>query len=246
MPQRDLDLSGTTIAGDHTLSVVEATPISILKIAVERGDDISKLTELMALSERYERNQAAAAFGRAITRFQGSCPPVRKARKANAGNMTYEYASLDDVMATIRPHLESCGIAVSFSTETKEKGSIRVMCRLRVGIHHEDYTHDVPVPDMRVNDTQKYGAALSYARRYALCDALNIVITDEDDDANGLSPGLETISEEQAIKLGELLEATNSSVPKFLRWLQVESLEQIKARDYDKAVREIKRKEAKP
>jgi hypothetical protein len=36
---------------------------------------------------------------------------------------------------------------------------------------------------MRVNETQKFGAALSYAKRYALQGALNIVVTDEDTDA---------------------------------------------------------------
>ncbi len=51
-------------------------------------------------------------------------------------------------------------------------------------MYHESGNHITsvyPLPD--IYDSQKFGAALTYARRYALC-AILCVTADEDDDAN--------------------------------------------------------------
>jgi hypothetical protein len=135
--------------------------------------------------------------------------------------------------------LDECSLAVSFSTEAIDKG-IRVTCRIRHGIHFEDHTLDVPVPQMKVNDTQKYGAALSYAKRYALCAALNIVCTDDvDDDAQSC---IDPITEQQEVELRELIEAKAADLPKFLAWMGVEKLSDIPATSYPKAVNALRNK----
>ena len=44
----------------------EPTPMSILAKAVEMGADVDKLTKLMDLQERWERNEAKKAFDAAL------------------------------------------------------------------------------------------------------------------------------------------------------------------------------------
>ena len=93
---------------------------------------------------------------------------------------------------------------------------------------------------MRVNQTQRYGAALSYAKRYALCAALNIVVTDDvDDDANSV---YETIDDQQELEITALIDEKNIDRAKFLKWMGVESVLDIPAKDYRKAMDALRRK----
>lgn len=223
--------------------VHETNPMAIIQAAAASGVDPDKLKPYFDLQERWEKNRAAEAFGQAITRFQSLCPVVHKAKQAKSqGNFQgYTYASYDDVMRAAQPALIECGLAVSFSTEQVDK-QLKVTVRIRHGIHFEDHSLTVPVPDMRVNDTQKYGGALSYAKRYALCAALNIVTSDEDDDAASV---YEPITDIQAADIQELLDdlgPTNADKAKFLAWLGVDSISRIAAADYPKAIDALQRK----
>lgn len=214
------------------------TPMALIAAAIEKGYAPDQLSALMDLQERHERNEAARQFAEALTRFQSRCPRIAKDRTAGSGAYSYQFASYDDVMAGISGLLAECGLCLSFSTTTHEKG-LRVTLTIRCGTHTQDNTLDVSIPEMKVNDTQKYGAALSYAKRYALCAALNIVVTDEDNDAAGMS---ETITEEQCVRIQEWIAQKNVNAKKFLEWLGVESLSEIPASKYSMAIDALKRK----
>lgn len=226
---------------DDTLPAVQGNgPMAILSQAIQAGTPASELTQLMDLAERYEANQAAAAYGAAVTKFQAACPIVHKSRGTKeSGAFGYTYASYDDVMRAAGPALRDCGLAINFSSEHVADG-IKVTCRIRHGSHFEDHTLTVPVPSMKVNDTQKYGAALSYAKRYALCAALNIVVSDEDDDAAQLN---DLISEADAERVRELLMLTNSDAKRFLAWAKVDRIEDLSVGKFRDAIKML---EAKP
>ena len=216
-----------------------ATLLSIIQQAATQPDfDVAKMQQLMELKREWDKDRAAETYSAAITEFQKRCPQIHKGRKPVSGP-SYTYASYDDVMVVAAPILAECGIAVTFSQEQVEK-SLRVTCRLRVGTHAEDHTFIVPVPDMRVNDTQKFGAALSYAKRYALCGALNIVTTDEDTDASNLMAN--TITDEQAIQLQEWIDSTGADKAKFLAFLKVERLADLPASKFANAMEAIQKK----
>lgn len=224
----------------ETVPMTGTNPLSIIESAVAQGVDAGQLEKLMELQERWDRNQAANAFGQALTAFQSKCPTVHKSRRAESSGsfQGYAYASFDDVMREASPILAECGLAVSFSTERNEHG-IRVTCRIRHGTHYEDHTLDVPVPLMKVNDTQRYGAALSYAKRYALCAALNIVVSDEDDDAGSLG---EKITEAQAASLKTLIGSKGASISKFLDFFRIGSVLDLPAARFDEAKAMLERK----
>lgn len=219
----------------------DPTPMTLIAAALDRSDiDPGKLEKLMELQERWDRNRAAEAFGQALTNFQTKCPIIHKSRTVKLSSQGgYKFASYDDIHREIAPLLAECGLAVSFSTDQVE-GKLKATCRIRHGTHYEDHTLTVPVPDMRVNDTQKYGAALSYAKRYALCAALNIVVSDEDSDAEGL---VETIGDEEIATLQEWIESTGTDLPKFLKWAAIESLKEMSRDFYPAAINQLKRKQ---
>lgn len=217
-----------------------ATLMNIIQQASTQPDfDVAKMQQLMELKREWDKDRAAEAYAVAIAMFQQKCPQIRKHRKPSSGP-AYTYASYDDVMAVAAPILAECGIAVSFSTEQVDK-SIRVACRLRVGTHYEDHTFTVPVPDMRVNDTQKFGAALSYAKRYALQGSLNIVVTDEDTDAANLNGGA-TITGQQVDELSMEIDRRKADPARFLAAFAIESLCDMPASRFEEAITQLRRK----
>lgn len=216
-----------------------ATLMNIIQQASSQPDfDVAKMQQLMELKREWDRDRAAEAYGAAIAEFQRRCPQIVKERKADAGSLKYQFASFDDVMKKAGPILSELGIALSFSTEANDRG-IRVTVKIRVGIHAEECTLDVPIPDMKVNATQRYGAALSYAKRYALCAALNIVVTDEDDDA---SSAYDPISEEQEMEITSFIDQHGLAKGPFLNWLGVSRIIDIPAKDFDKAMNGLRGK----
>jgi hypothetical protein len=224
----------------NTIATVPATnALAILAAAVERGADADQLEKLLALQERFERNEAAREYATAYATFQQKCPPIHKGRTAGSGNFSYGYAAYEDVWRIVGPLLGEVGITVSYSTEPHERGVMGTVF-LRKGVHVETRTMFVPLPGMKVNDTQQHGAAMSYVKRYLLGAGLNLVFTDEDNDAQGLA---ETITEEQAVTIQEWLTQTSSNVPKFLAWLGVERLGDIPAARYAEIIDTLKRKQ---
>jgi hypothetical protein len=117
-----------------------------------------------------------------------------------------------------------------------------VVCCIRVGAHYQDHHFTTPVPaDLKVNDTQKMGAALSYAKRYVLCAALNIVVTDEDNDAASL---MDLIGDPEIEQLNTLIYEKNVDLRRFLDWAGVESLDKMPRAKFDKALDMLKRKKS--
>ena len=216
-----------------------ATLMAIIQQAASQPDlDVAKMQQLMELKREWDKDRAAEAYAAAISEFQRKCPQIHKGRKPQSGP-SYSYASYDDVMAVAGPILAECGIAVTFSQEQAEK-SLRVTCRLRVGTHAEDHTFVVPVPDMRVNETQKFGAALSYAKRYALQGALNIVVTDEDTDAGNLAA--QTISGQQVDELSAEIDKRQADPVRFLAAFGIEALCDMPANRFAEAMTQLRKK----
>lgn len=225
-------------------------PFALIALGIERGIDPEKMKGLYDLYERHERNQAAERFGVALAAFQGACPTVlkhRKTKESAGSSFGYNFASFDDVMAQAKPFLVANEISVSFDTNHNlEKGILTVTARIRVGTHFEDKTFSCPVASsLKISDAQKYGSALSYAKRYCLCAALNIVTTDQDDDGKGT---YEYISEDQVAEINTLLEKCNGSpdLRGLLHWLNVPNLGELPASEFSKAITHLKSKVLDP
>lgn len=221
------------------LAKTEKSPMALLETAIEKGVDPAQLGKLIDLQERWDRSRAAERFAEAITGFQRECPVVLKQRTAKisgrgGGNYSYQFADYADVMAVAGPVLSRHGIVVTFTTELKND-LLGVTCRVRVGTHVEETHLNLPIPQMSVNDAQKFGAAVSYGKRYVLCAALNIVVSDGlDDDAHAL----DRITREQADEIRRLLAETGANEEAFLDWADggIPAVEQMTKQFYPKAI----------
>lgn len=164
------------------------TPMAIIADAIQSGNlDVEVLERLSTLQIQWEKRGAEKSFNLAMARFQRECPTVVKTREVSGQKMRYSYAGYDDMMRTIRPMMAECGLSVSFSS-VSSKDDITVTCTIsHEAGHSTQSSFTCPVPNMKVNDTQRMGAASTYAKRYCLQAALNIVVSGEDDDAAALN-----------------------------------------------------------
>jgi hypothetical protein len=93
-----------------------------------------------------------------------------------------KYADLTSVWDACRDALHEVGLFVSQQTEIKEDGKIILHTKV-INEHGESISSPIPVICANMSDPQKFGSALTYARRYGLSSLLGIV-TDDDDDGN--------------------------------------------------------------
>lgn len=119
--------------------------------------------------------------------MQKLLPALIKARSEfgviskDATNPHYKskYATLDSVLDAVTPALCANGLAVVQATDLVEGGRVLI-----THLYHESgegLQSRYPLP--AIDDPQKFGAALTYARRYAICALLSIT-ADEDDDGD--------------------------------------------------------------
>lgn len=238
------------MADADTRAIVARTsdPYTLLAAALDKGVGPDVLEKFMDLQERYEKNQAAAAFAVAITKFQSIVHSIQKRRQATIRSKDeskqgygYLFASFDDVLLQIGPALAECELAITFNTSCPKDmpGFLEVICNVRHGIHVETSNYTLPIPVMTVNDTQRFGAAVSYGKRYAIIAALNLVVTDQDDDGAGLA---DVISESNIEELRRLLWEKAVKEAQFVAFFQIEAIEHMCSRDYAKAVDFLRRK----
>lgn len=123
-----------------------------------------------------------------------------------------KYATLDEILISIRPALKENDMTVIQTMETAE---VLVTCVTRI-MHKSGQFIDSTF-SLKVDKTtpQGYGSAVTYARRYGLCAALSISTPDEDDDANGAEKATEKALEKDAVA-AKLKRFTGSALPKFM------------------------------
>ncbi len=218
-------------AGAITLSpdtpLAQPSPMQIIaQIASEESCDVEKLTALVDLQERMAATEARREWHEAVVTFQEKCPVVVKSSKGH----TAKYAKYEQIMDVAQPVLTECGLSVTFGHEGIEEGSVRVVCHIAHGTHVETRGITCPIPEEIIskrsggsvaNSAQRLGMAISYAKRYALCAALNIVVVGEDFDGRAPNPAPDADPDApRAATRGQRSDITDLSV----RWAKVKGV----------------------
>lgn len=226
---------------DNLPSVV--TPMSMLAKAVEGGADIDVLEKLMGLSERWEANQARKAFDNALSAAKAEIPVIFKNRTVDftsaKGRTHYKHEDLAEIARTVSPILAKHGLSYRYRTTSNVNEPVTVTCVVshRDG-HFEENTLSAGRDESgSKNSIQAVGSTLTYLQRMTLKAALGLAAS-EDDDGAGSDPVTGSfITQDQLSQLVALADEVNADKAKFCKYLRVDSLSQIKDKDFDHAMR---------
>jgi hypothetical protein len=180
--------------------------------------------------------------------FQRRCPSIKKTSTAEIATQSgtrfrYTYAELDEIARTVNPILAEVGL--SYTWDSAEDGAaLTCICTLRhVSGHSVSSRFTCPIDSTaRMSGPQRTAAALTYARRQAMVQVLGLTTTDPDTDGAESGEGMGEITETQAADLEALIEEVKADKARFLKYLGVGSIIEIRAKDYGKAVQALQQK----
>lgn len=237
-------------------AIREPEPTSLMaviaRVASDPNADIGKMERLLEMHERLTARQAEQAFNSAMTEVQIMTRPV--AADANNPQTKSKYASHLALDRALRPIYTAHGFALSFDTgDGVTEGYVRVLCYLshKEG-HSRTYHVDMPADGKGakggdvMTKTHATGAAYSYGARYLLKLIFNIAVGEDDSDGND-PVSIGPITDIQLEHIQTLIDRSGADVEKFTKFMGVDCLKNIMARDYDKAIRalNLKAREAK-
>lgn len=173
--------TGTPQASTPTQGEAE----TLMAQAIDKKAPVEVLERLLTMRRDLRSEKAKEQFDRAMANFQKECPTIGKSTQG----YNYKYATLDAIVEQVKDLLSGNGFSYTFDTQ-ETPTSINLLCKVKhVGGHTENSTVRMDIdPSAKMNIMQKTGSAITYAKRYAFCNAFGILTGDEDNDGVASRP----------------------------------------------------------
>lgn len=186
--------------------------IQVIERAAMNPDvDIDKMERLLQMQERVLDRQSSMDYNAAMAAMQTEMPSIAERGKTNNG----KYATLEDIVDTVRPIMQKHGLAVSFRVKTMERGIEVTGVLMHKGGYREETSMLLPADTSgSKNAVQAFGSSVSYGKRYVLCALLNITTRGEDDDGNSAAP-TKTVT---AFQAGQIAQTVGRCPEKTQAW----------------------------
>jgi len=175
---------------EKDLARVDRHENELLKLALAKDIGIDVMESLLAMAQKVREEEARSAWHLAMAEFQMSVPEIVKNKtatiKTKAGySFEYSYASLDAVIAAVRPALAGVGLSITFDVKPHANG-MEVTCIVgHAGGHRERCPVIIPISTDNFNAAQSVASAMTYGRRLSCLCALGLAPEDFDDDGAG-------------------------------------------------------------
>ena len=188
-------------------------------------------------------NELAIAFAKA----QGEYSPVGVNRENSFFKSSY--ADLDAIIAATRPALSKNGLSFLQFTTMDEAGRTVLVTRL---LHASGQYIDGRIalaPEK--NDVQSFGKCLTYHKRYAAMSLLGVCASQDPQDDDGSQPAqqqyVETrVAQWQLQNINNALTGRPDIHKDLLKSYNIESVEEVEARNYNKVMEAIARRKLTP
>ena len=250
MSAQEIDLHREAETAPAPASESAAIFSMIERAARDPNVDIEKMERLMQMQERVMERSAKAAYAQALAEMQPELPVIQKRGgiRDRSGNVQSRYALWEDINDAIKPVLAKHGFAISFRVG-REEGAITVTGVLshRDG-HSEETTIALPVDTSgSKNAVQAVGSSTSYGKRYTAQALLNLTSRDggERDDDGRAAGAPEPISQAQLDELRDLIDEVGADTPALCKYLQVNALRDIPAKEFGNVKALVNRKRDK-
>jgi len=164
----------------------DMTAEQLIVVAINKGVPVATMERLLAMRDKINAEKAKRAFDDDMAAFQGECPPIVKDKVVlgKDGKPRYRCAPLEVIVSQIKILLQQKGF--SYSTDAiVEEGWVTAVCKVTHKAGHTEHSQfKVPTDkDAYMSGPQKFASALTFAKRYAFCNAFGILTADEDNDA---------------------------------------------------------------
>lgn len=230
-----------------TIPQSTAIPVAaMLQAMVDKGvtqENMGALEKMVDLYERMQNREAERDYARAFAALQAEIPRIKATKVVpdKFGNKKFKFAPYEEIMDEVAPLLLKHGFTITFSMDFREGRIIQTCTLQHVTGHKHSNQFAVRIGNgpPGASESQADGAASTYAKRFALCSALNITIDVDSDAKNEGAP----ITADQALHLRELVKETKSDENKFLRFAGAATYEEIGSTRYDALAAELHKRQ---
>lgn len=172
------------------VNIAQFSPENLISQAIDKALPMETMEKLLMMRKELKAEFAKEAFDQAMAHLQGDLTVITKDKKVDftskrTGNRTtYSYAPIDSIVRQTKDPIARNGLSYCFTTEQTDS-SLTATCTVKHSLgHRESTSFRVPLdPEAFMSAPQKVGAAMTYAKRYAFCNAFGIMTGDEDPDA---------------------------------------------------------------
>ncbi len=191
------------------MEIKKETPTKAIKImkpkAVKKDDSVNALIaqaiganvpvetleRLFALRKEVKAEQAKEAFVTSLAGFQADIKTIEKKKPVmnkDGKTVRYYFAPIDSIVDQIKTALGKYGFSYTWNVQN-DVGFVTAICTITHEFGHSQTSEfKVPIdPEGYMTAPQKVASALTFAKRYSLCNALGISTGDEDTDATDVN-----------------------------------------------------------
>lgn len=188
------------------------------------------------------------ALAKALVEFQSKLTSIPKNREAGVGKFSFTYSDLSDILNTIRPILSACKLSIV--QNVKQEGPTLLLETTVVHESGESISMSFPFVVNTFLDMQKYGAAISYMRRYSL---LCVLCLNSEDEMEQIPEGEKPIKVDQPKEEAKITEQQLETLDEHLAFLpefkaevmqkmKLKKLSDLPAKLFDRLLETCKRK----
>jgi len=211
----------------QALPTVQATPLSMIQLAIEKGAGIDQLERLWDMQLRYEANEAKKAYHFAMSEFKKERIVITK----DKDNTQYKskYTSIGNLVDSVTPYLGKHGLSHKWDI-SQEGDIIKATC---ISTHKDGHSDSVSMSapadkSGAKNAIQQIKSTITYLKGVTFESLFGLASTDSnvDDDGNGHG-NVATIDEKQQSQIIDMIASKNVNERQFLDWLKVKEVSDI-------------------
>lgn len=220
-----------------------SSPAEMMVIAAKNNYTPDQVMKMLDAQERYDAIIAKKAYNLAMAEFKANPPLVTKDKQ----NSQYKsmYTTLGNLVNTVTPDLSKQGLSHSWNIDQSEKDKIKVTCKMTHKLGHSEIAEASAPADVSgaKNPIQQIKSTITYLKSVTFESITGLASTDSNFDDDGKhSQAVEMVDEKDIAILEEYFQALEVNEADFLKYMKIESLEDMTKADYPKAINALKTK----
>lgn len=159
---------------------------AIIAQAVQNNVPIETMERLLAMRRELKAEWEKQQYNEDMAKLQQEMPVITKSEgvKDKNGKHRYSYAPIDKIVAETKDVIGKHGFSYTIDVIQDAQSVTTVVTTTHKHGHEKQSRFQIPIDaSAYMSAPQKVAAAMTYAKRYAFCNAFGIMTSDQDTDA---------------------------------------------------------------